>query len=88
MTVLPFLAFALPLAQRHEPQHHLQFSSHRRHPPLSLARATLRVCTDEDCVQQGAYQTLAKLKEEAEGSDIQVSKPSDFLRRATPNPFT
>lgn len=35
-------------------------------------RTKLSVCTDEDCVQQGAYQTLRRLKEVVEGRDIEV----------------
>lgn len=35
-------------------------------------RTKLSVCTDEDCVQQGAYQTLRRLKEVVEGRDMEV----------------
>eukprot|EP00752_Nemacystus_decipiens_P010377 g9247.t1 len=87
MTVLPLLALAIPIAQRHpynaqqQQQQQQELHQHRHRvmpryryrsplpPPL---RAKLRVCTDEDCVQQGAYQTLAALKKGAKGGGIQV----------------
>ena len=82
MTVLPLLAFVIPIvrrqphnAQQQELQHARPRAHHHRRyrsplpPPL---QAKLRVCTVEDCVQQGAYQTLARLKKEARGEEIQV----------------
>lgn len=88
MTVLPFLAFAIPIAER-RPQNVQQQQVQRQHhrlrhhlspfpPPLQQLRATLRVCTDEDCIQQGAYQTLATLKKEAKGEEIQVLNAVHF----------
>lgn len=41
-------------------------------PRIPPVRARLRVCTEQDCIQQGAYQTLARLKKEAKGKGIQV----------------
>ena len=76
MTILALLAFAIPITQVRELQQgdHSRNHPHHRRPAWTVARATLRVCTDEDCIQQGAYQTLAKLKKNAKGNGIQVCR--------------
>ncbi|CAN0032469.1 unnamed protein product [Ectocarpus sp. 13 AM-2016] len=55
-----------------QPLHQQRVWSSRRSPAALLPSAKLSVCTEEDCVQQGAYQTLARLEKVAKGKDIQV----------------
>lgn len=66
MTVLPLLAFVIPIVGR-QPQ-----NAQQQRQEVQQQQAKLRVCTDEDCVQQGAYQTMAKLKKRAKGKKVQV----------------
>lgn len=75
MGITAVLAFALTaspatvphMAGSHAKQHYVHV--HRR----SLLMANLGVCTEQDCLQQGAPRTLAKLRKAAKGTGIKVS---------------
>eukprot|EP00904_Undaria_pinnatifida_P010074 jgi/Undpi1/6197/HiC_scaffold_20.g08681.m1 len=74
MGLTALLAFALaasPATIPHKADSHAKKhygTVHRRSPLM----ANLGVCTEQDCLQQGAPRTLAKLKKVAKGTGIKV----------------
>ena len=67
--VLAFALTASPATVPHKVGNHAKqhyAPVHRRSPLM----ANLGVCTEEDCLQQGAPRTLAKLRKAAKGTGI------------------